>query len=193
MSELRVVLQPIKLRYDGWAEPDGEGGLYLPNNFIKRLLRPSRIAHATADAWQFYNTFPEYMADGTMDLDTDTFKMQLHSSSYTFAATHSVRADLTNELSTAAGYTAGGATMTATWTNSSGTVTFDSNDISWTASGGTITARRAVIYDDTPSSPLDPLVCSSLLDNSPADVSATTGNTLTVAINASGIFASASA
>ena len=190
---MKVMLQPIKLRLDGWAEPDGEGGLYLPNNFIKRLLRPKITAWATADAWQFYNTFPEYMADGTIDLDNDTFKMQLHDSSYTFAATHSVRADLTNELATANGYTAGGATMTVTWTNSSGTVTFDSNDVSWTASGGSIVARRAVIYDDTPSSPLDPLVCSSLLDNAPADVTATNGNTFTVAINSSGIFSLASA
>ena len=140
-----------------------------------------------ADAWIRYNGFSEYLGDGVMDMDNDTFKMQLHSSTYTPAVTHDVRADLTNELATANGYTAGGATMTVTWTRATVTVTFDANDVVWTASGGSIVARYAVIYDDTPASPLDPLVAYSLLDNTPADVTVTDGNTLTIAIHANGI------
>jgi len=35
---------------------------------------------------------------------------------------------------------------------------------------------------------VDPVACHSLLDNSPADVTATDTNTFTVAMNASGIF-----
>jgi hypothetical protein len=59
----------------------------------------------------------------------------------------------------------------------------------FTASGGSITARYAVIDDDTVTTPVaDPLVCYSLLDNSPADLTATDGNTFTVQMNASGIF-----
>ena len=59
----------------------------------------------------------------------------------------------------------------------------------FTASGGSIVCRFAVIDDDTVSSPVtDPLVCFSLLDNAPADVTATDTNTLTIAMNASGIF-----
>jgi len=54
----------------------------------------------------------------------------------------------------------------------------------WTASGGSITARYAVIYNSTTGG----LIGYSLLDNSPADVTATTGNTFTVSPNASGIF-----
>lgn len=138
----------------------------------------------------FYNSFKEYLGDGTIDLDTHTFKVQLHSSSYTpNASTHTVRADLTNELSTANGYTAGGATLgSVTWNLSVGTVTFDAADTVWTASGGSIVARYAVIYDDTPSSPTDPLVAYILLDTTPANVTATDTNTLTLAWNGSGIF-----
>lgn len=143
-----------------------------------------------ASAWRMYGSAKEFIGDSTIDLDGHTFKAQLHSSSYTANLnTQSVRADLTNELATANGYTAGGATLgSVTWTLSSGTVTFDSADVQWTASGGSITARTSVIYDDTPSSPLDPLLAYDLLDTTPADVTATSGNTFTVQINASGIF-----
>lgn len=134
----------------------------------------------------FYNSFREFVADGTIDLDTHTFKVMLVSSSYTFSAAHTVKTDITNELATANGYTAGGATLgSVTWGHSGGTATFDAADTTWTASGGPITARRAVIYDDTAAS--DELVASVLLDTTPADVTATDGNTLTLQWNASGI------
>jgi hypothetical protein len=66
--------------------------------------------------------------------------------------------------------------------------TFDAADTTWNASGGSITARRAIIYDDTATN--DDLVASILLDNTPADVTATAGNPLTLQWNASGIFTS---
>lgn len=135
----------------------------------------------------FYNSFREYVADGTIDLDTHTFKVMLTSSSYTPSASHTVKADVTNELSTANGYTAGGATLgSVNWGHSGGTATFDAADTVWTASGGSIAARYAVIYDDTAAN--DELVAYILLDTTPADVTATAGNTLTLQWNASGIF-----
>lgn len=134
----------------------------------------------------FYNSFRKLLGDGTIDLDTDTFKVALLSSSYTFDATDTVLTDLTGELSTANGYTSGGATLSnVSWTQSTDTVTFDADDVVWTASGGSIAARFAVIYDDTAS---DSLVACVLLDTTPADVTATDGNTLTLTWNASGIF-----
>lgn len=138
-----------------------------------------------------YNSFRKYLGDGTIDIDTHTFKVMLCSSSYTpSASSHTVKADVTNELSTANGYTAGGATLgSVTWTQSGATVTWDAADTVWPASGGSITARYAVIYDDTPTSPADPLVAYILLDTTPADVTATDGNTLTLQWNASGILA----
>jgi hypothetical protein len=136
----------------------------------------------------FYQSFREYVGDGTIDLDGHTFKVMLTSSSYTpNAGTHSVKADVTNELGTANGYTAGGQALgTVTWTRSGATVTFDADNTVWTATGGSITARYAVIYDDTAAS--DELVAYILLDTTPADVTATDGNTFTLAWNASGIF-----
>jgi len=138
-----------------------------------------------------YNSMKEYIADGTIDLDTDTFKVALTTSTYTpNASTHTVFADVTNELSTANGYTSGGATLgSVTWNRSGGTVTFDAADTTWTASSGSIVARYAVIYKSgTANAIVNPVIAYILLDTTPADVTVTSGNTLTLQWNASGIF-----
>lgn len=138
-----------------------------------------------AGNWIMYDSAREYIGDGTIDLDTHTFIVLLTSSSYTpSASTHTAIADITNELS-GNGYSR--YTLTPTWTKSSSTVTWDSDDATFTASGGSIVARYAVIFDDTTTSPADALVAYCLLDTTPGDVTATDGNTLTVAMNASGI------
>jgi hypothetical protein len=136
----------------------------------------------------FYNNWKAAVDEAV--LRTATVKVTLHTSTYTFAATHNVYADLTNELSTANGYTNGGASLASiTWSQTSGTATFDAADTVWTASGGSIVARRAVIrVVGTINSQVDPLIASVLMDTTPADVTATTGNTLTLSWNASGIF-----
>ena len=144
-----------------------------------------------ASTFDFYDEFTEYSMDGTIDLDADTFKLALFSSTSN-AATLSTSgyANLTNEVANGLGYTTGGQALTSvTWVRSAGTTTFDSADVVWTASGGSITARYAVMYDDTVTTPVaDPLVGNSLLDTTPDDVTATDGNTLTVAPSASGWF-----
>lgn len=140
-----------------------------------------------ANALVFYDSFVERIADGGHDLDTNTFKVQLHTSSYTPSAAHAQLSDLTNEVANGNGYTTGGATLASvTWGQTGGTATFDAADTAWTASGGSITARYAVLYDDT--SVGDLLIGYILLDNTPADVTVTDGNTLTLQWNASGIF-----
>ena len=77
--------------------------------------------------------------------------------------------------------------VTISTSQASGTVTVDetTNPV-WTASGGSITARYAVIYDDTHAS--KQAVCVCLLDTTPADVTATSGNTFTVTMSGSGLF-----
>ena len=145
----------------------------------------------TASTFDFYNEFTEYSMDGTMDLDADTFNLGLYlSTSNAATLTLSGRASLTNQVATANGYTQPGQSLTSvTWVRSGGTTTFDSADVVWTASGGSITARYAVMDDDTVTTPVaDPLVGYTLLDTTPADVTATDGNTLTVAPNAAGWF-----
>ena len=143
-----------------------------------------------ADAWVVHDKAKEYAGDGTIDYDGDTFKMILCLSTSNIATTTvDGYAAVTNEHATANGYTQGGVTVAATWVESSGTVTFDVADGVWNASGGSLVARFAAIYDDTVTTPVaDPIIAHCLLDNSPADVTTTDGNTLTIQINASGVF-----
>lgn len=142
-----------------------------------------------ATTMTLYKNFVKKLGNKEIDLDTDTFKVMLVASTYTpDADTHDEKADVTNELSTANGYTAGGASLASlTWNLASSTVTWDAADLVFTASGGSLVARYAVIYDDTATG--DPLVAYILLDSTPADVTVTTGNTLTITWSASGIVA----
>jgi hypothetical protein len=125
-----------------------------------------------------------------MDMDDDTFNIPLFLSTSNCATlTHDDYADLDNEHANQYGYaTKGQALDSVTWNESSGTITFDSADEVYTASGGPITCRFAVIFDETMTTPVaDGLVAYSLLDNTPLDVTATDGNTLTIAMHSSGI------
>lgn len=122
----------------------------------------------------------------------NTFKMTLHTSSWTPASsTNEVFADVTNELATANGYTAGGITLSSVaLTQTAGVVKFTSAAAVWTASGGSIPVWRygVVRAVGTLNGKVDPIVGYFLGDSTPADVPATTtGNTLTVTPNASGI------
>lgn len=97
--------------------------------------------------------------DGPMDLLSDSLKLTLHTSTYTpNQSTNEVKADATNELSTANGYTAlGQALATKTYASSSLVTSFDADDVSWTSTGA-LTFRYAVLWDDTPTTPADPLI-----------------------------------
>lgn len=137
-----------------------------------------------AGAWTFTDAARTYLLDGTFDLNTDTFLMALFLSTSNIGAASTTYAGLTNEHANANGYTTGGVSMGALTLSGTTTVTVDDPaDAVWTASGGSITARYAVIYESVGN-----VLCYCLLDSTPADVTATTGNTLTVALHASGIF-----
>jgi hypothetical protein len=136
-----------------------------------------------AGPWVIYNEAKLSLCDGTLDLDTQTMKVGLFlSTSNAGSATLSTAqyATLTNQHANANGYTTGGVTVAATWTRSTGTCTFDTADAAWTASGGSIVARFAVLYSDTATN--KNLIAYCLLDSAPADVTVTTGNTLTITI-----------
>lgn len=135
-----------------------------------------------AGTWTFTNGARTKLVDGTFDLDTDTFKMALFLSTSNIGAASTTYAGLTNEHANANGYTTGGSSVTVSLSGTT-TVTVDSTDVTWTASGGSIVARFAVIYEVSGN-----VLCYCLLDSTPADVTTTTGNTFTVAIHASGVF-----
>lgn len=147
-----------------------------------------------AGKFKVYDFAKKYLADGTFDLDdTTNWKMALFlstSNANTLGVGTGVYGDLTNEHANANGYTTGGVAITGvTWTRSTDTMTFDIDDAVWTAAGGSITARFVVIYKNaTVNTIVKPILCVCLMDTTPADVTATSGNTLTVQINAAGVF-----
>lgn len=149
---------------------------------------------AAAGKFKLYEFAKKYIGDGTHDLDdTTNWKGALFLSAgnaNTLSVGTGVYGDLTNEHANANGYTTGGVALTGiTWTRSGGTMTFDFADPTWTAAGGSITARYFVVYRNaTVNTIVKPLLCVTLLDTAPADVTATDTNTFTVVINASGAF-----
>ena len=135
-----------------------------------------------------------FSATNLLAANTANFRLSLHTSTWApNNATNEVFADATNELLTANGYTAGGGALTGVaLTQSAGTVKFTANAFVWTAAGGSIAAwRRGVVYYlGTLNGKINPIVGHFLGDSTPADIPATTsGNTLTVTPNASGIMA----
>lgn len=77
----------------------------------------------------------------------DTFKIALYTSSATLDATTTTYTT-SNEVPSTGNYSAGGNTLTTVAPTSSGTTAFlDFNDSTWASS--TITARGALIYNDT--------------------------------------------
>lgn len=141
-----------------------------------------------AGKWKLYNTAKQKINAGIIDLDADTLKVALFlSTSNCNTLTHDEYADLTNEHANGNGYTTGGQTVTgAAVSDISGTTMFDMDNVTFTASGGNISARFAVIYDDTVAG--KPLIAVCLMDTAPADVTATSGDSILIAINANGVY-----
>ncbi len=141
-----------------------------------------------ADLWKFYESFGERLGDGGHDLDNDTYYLALFLVTSNCATeTWDALANLDNQHANANGYVTGGQALdNVTWVESGGVTTFDCDPEVFTASGGSIVCRFGVVYNWTHASDL--LVCYSLLDNAPADVTATDTNTLTCTPHASGIF-----
>ncbi len=141
----------------------------------------------SAGNWIIYNDFIATSYKKQMNLNaSDTLKVILVSSSSNAINKALVTAqysNVTNELSTSGGYTSGGTTASSgviTGGGATGTITFDTGNVSWTGSGGGFTARAAVIYDDTSSN--KDLIAYFLLDSTPADITVSAGVTLTITI-----------
>lgn len=95
------------------------------------------------------NSFKQELLGGTHDLDTDTIKIALYTSSATLGASTTAYTT-SNEVTGSAGYTAGGNTLAgATISLSGSTAIVDFTDTTW--SSATITARGALIYNSSKS------------------------------------------
>lgn len=131
-----------------------------------------------------YNSFKSKIMSGAIDLDTDTIKVALVTSTYTpDQDVHDFFDDVTNEVS-GTGYTAGGATLASVVVSADNTDNegvFDAADTTWSTS--TITARGAVIYKSTGLASTSPLI--AYIDFV-SDKSSSAGN-FTIQFSAEGI------
>ena len=138
-----------------------------------------------AAAWVFYNKAKEYMGDGTIDLDTDVFRLALFTSASNAAtATLSTYASLTNQVANANGYLTNGKSVVKTWSAgaSAGEIRWDATAVIWTAAGGSISAVKYGVVHVSGGQ----ILCYSTLSTSQFSITDT--NTLTVTPSANGIF-----
>lgn len=102
----------------------------------------------------FFNVFKDDLAEGVHTFATDSYVVALTNTAP--VATNSILTDITQIAYTnlsARSLTTSSSTQTA------GTYRFIVNDLVLTASGAVATFRYVVIYNDTSTSPADPLVC----------------------------------
>jgi hypothetical protein len=136
-----------------------------------------------AGAWTHTNGGRTSILNGTFDIDSDTWKVGLYLSTSNIGAASTTIAGVTNEHAGSSGYSTGGITVTLTLSGTTTvTVTFASNP-TWTASGGNIVARFAILYENGGN-----VLAYCLLDSAPADVTTQDGNQLTLVPPAGGIF-----
>lgn len=126
--------------------------------------------------YQKFNAFIENVFEKVHDLGSDTLKIMLTNTAP--LATDSVKADIT-EISAGNGYSAGGAVVAqSSSAQTGGTYKLVISDPTFTASGGSIGPfRYAVLYNDTPTSPADPLI--AFWDYG-VSITLTNGNSFTV-------------
>lgn len=97
-----------------------------------------------------YNHTAKLFADGSNAV-ADTYKVKLYTAA-TFNAANTTLAGITGTETTAAnGYTAGGQALSnvSVTTVTTNDAKFDADDLTWSASGGSITAAYGVLYNDT--------------------------------------------
>lgn len=136
---------------------------------------------------KFYGQFFKSLSNKEIDMDSDTFKLALFTSSLSINQDANQYFDASpytsNQVANGNGYATGGVTVspvTVTYDNATNKLSFDCADASWTTA--TFTTRYGVLYDSTPTSS-KPLV---LYVDFGADQSPSNG-TFTVTWDAAGI------
>lgn len=108
-------------------------------------------------AFNRFNVFSENLAEQVHDLNADLLKVYL-SNTAPDAALDAVKADLA-EITAGNGYPAGGVDVQNSTVRVGAQTTIDAVDVVITASGGSIGPfQYAVLYNDTPAGPVDPLI-----------------------------------
>jgi hypothetical protein len=100
---------------------------------------------------KLYGNFLAKALNKEVDWDSDTIKVALLTSSYTpNQDTHDYLDDVSSYEVTGTGYSTGGQTLgskTLTYDSANNVIILDAADVTWSSS--TITARYAVVYDDS--------------------------------------------
>jgi hypothetical protein len=141
-------------------------------------------------AWSVYNLAKKKIGNGSLNLASTGFHIQLHTSaSNANTATLGVISSVTNEVTSGNGYSSSGkAFANEAWTVgvSAGQYKFDADDPFWSANGGTIAnVKFAVIWVSGASANARHLLCRSQLSTSQFTISA--GNRMTLQMAATGI------
>ena len=132
-----------------------------------------------ADAWALTNGAGKLIADGSIPIDSGSFKVSLYTVWNQITAASTVYA-ATNEVGTTnTGYTTAGAAVdlvSATVTTNDVAVT-QAAVVEWTAGSSNLVAKQAVIYYDGATKYI---LCFAALDTGHGDVTATSGNKLQI-------------
>lgn len=136
----------------------------------------------------FYNDVKEQLGKKVHNFTADTIKVTLHTGYTPNIDTHQVWADVSaTEYGSGSGYTPGGKTLanvTVTQDNTNNRMVIDADDVTWPSLGALspATPSHAIIWNDTPTSPADPLIGYMELGTT-----ATNGGDYTIQWNATGI------
>jgi len=107
-----------------------------------------------------YNKFETFVGDLGLqvhELNADLIKVYASDTAPSTSA-DSIKTDLL-EITAENGYPSGGSDVANTYSETTGTGTLAGTDVTWTASGGSFgPLRYAVLYNDTPTGPVDPLI-----------------------------------
>ncbi len=141
-----------------------------------------------ASAW--YNKGKHQVLSGTINLTSDTIKVLLVTSSYSFNPDHNFASDVSSNEISVTNYTGGFAgagrktlaSKSITEDDTNDLAYFDAADVTWTALGSGATIGGAILLKEVTNDGASPLIAFMDLTDT-----ATNGGDITIAWNASGI------
>lgn len=150
-----------------------------------------------AGTWKIYAKAKKYIGAGTITLGAGIFRMQLHRASASAAilvlSTRSTNASIVGEISATGGYVTGGRTIlpaTGKWTVGASAkqykFTYTTAGLVFTASGANLTNIKYALIRNSTGAGAGKVLCFCTLSS--AQFTVTSGNTLTITPNASGVF-----
>lgn len=150
-----------------------------------------------AGTWKIYAKAKKYIGAGTITLGAGVFKMQLHRPSASAAilvlSTRSLNTSIPGEISATGGYVALGRNLlpaTARWTVGASAkqykFTYSTVGLIFTANGGNLTNIKYALIRNSTGVGAGKVLCFCTLSTGAFTI--TSGNTLTITPNASGVF-----